>query len=134
MNNEQKDHSLPSASLVQNGLLGAVELRREETEIRDHSHLMDAEGTSDIQPSELDVQHHLSEYGWIADEIDIFYDSMQKIWRWNCSISKPVDKLLNEAEILSIKRLRQKGLQYYEIAERIGISKDRVKSICNGGR
>ncbi len=43
------------------------------------------------------------------------------------------EKLLNEAEILSIKRLRQKGLQYYEIADRIGISEERVKSICKGG-
>ena len=43
------------------------------------------------------------------------------------------EKLLNEAEILSIKRLRQKGLQYYEIADRIGISEERVRSICKGG-
>lgn len=76
-------------SLVQNGMLGAVKLRREETEIRDHAHLMDAEGTSDLQPSELDVQHHVAEYGWVANEIDIFYDSMQQIWRWSCKISKP---------------------------------------------
>lgn len=72
-----------------NALLGAVNLRREETEIRDQLHLMDAEGTSDVQPSELDVQRHLAEYGWVADEIDIFFDSMQHIWRWNCTISKP---------------------------------------------
>jgi len=78
-----------SAAIEQNGLLGAVNLLRENTEIRDHSHLMDAEGSCDLQPSELDVQRHLAECGWIADEIDIFYDSMQQIWRWNCKISKP---------------------------------------------
>ena len=36
---------------------------------------------------------------------------------------------LNEAEILSIKRLRQKGLTYYDIAERIGISVRQVKHV-----
>lgn len=40
-----------------------------------------------------------------------------------------MDKILNEAEIISIKILYQKGLQVYEIAERIGISSERVKEI-----
>lgn len=78
-----------SAGIAQNPLLGAVNLRRENTEIRDHSHLMDADGSCDLQPSELDVQRHVAECGWVADEIDIFYDSMQHVWRWNCTISKP---------------------------------------------
>lgn len=88
-NEEQKDEQPTEAGMAQSPMLGAVSLSRSETEIRDHLHLMDAEGTSDVQPSELDIQRHLAEYGWVADEIDIFYDSMQHIWRWNCAISKP---------------------------------------------
>lgn len=38
-------------------------------------------------------------------------------------------KILNESEILSIKRLRQKKVSITDIAERIGISVDRVKAI-----
>ncbi len=40
------------------------------------------------------------------------------------------DKILNEAEILSIKRLRHKGLKYADIADRIGVSVERCKEIC----
>lgn len=40
------------------------------------------------------------------------------------------EKILNEAEMLSIKRLRQKKVPYEDIADRIGISVERVKAIC----
>jgi len=40
------------------------------------------------------------------------------------------DKMLNEAEILNIKRLREKKVPYEDIADRIGISIERVKAIC----
>lgn len=40
------------------------------------------------------------------------------------------EKTLNEAEILSIKRLRQKKVPYEDIADRIVISVERVKAIC----
>ena len=39
------------------------------------------------------------------------------------------EKMLNEAELLSIKRLRAKKVPYEDIAERIGISVERVKAI-----
>jgi len=39
-------------------------------------------------------------------------------------------KLLSEAEILSIKRLRAKKVPYEDIAQRIGISVERIKAIC----
>ena len=44
------------------------------------------------------------------------------------------DKMLKEAEILSIKRLREKKVPYQDIADRIGISVERVKAICNKKR
>ena len=44
------------------------------------------------------------------------------------------DKMLKEAEILSIKRLREKKVPYQDIADRIGISVERVKAICKKKR
>lgn len=40
------------------------------------------------------------------------------------------DRMLNEAEILSIKRLNSKKVSLQDISDRIGISVDRVKEIC----
>ena len=47
--------------------------------------------------------------------------------RWPEMI-KP-DKTLNAAEILSIKRLKAKGVPYEDIAARIGISIERLKEM-----
>lgn len=44
------------------------------------------------------------------------------------------EKILNEAELLSIKRLREKKAPYEDIANRIGISVERVKAICKKKR
>lgn len=44
------------------------------------------------------------------------------------------EKMLNEAELLSIKRLREKKVPYEDIADRIGISVERVKAICKKKR
>lgn len=41
-----------------------------------------------------------------------------------------MEKVLNEAELLSIKRLRYKKVSFADIADRIGISEERVKVIC----
>lgn len=40
------------------------------------------------------------------------------------------EKLLNEAELLCIKRLREKKVPFEDIAQRIGISAERVMAIC----
>lgn len=55
------------------------------------AHQMWAEGTSigsgeGLEPKEQDIQHLLSGEGWVADEIDIWFDDLQKIWRWSCKI------------------------------------------------
>ena len=39
---------------------------------------------------------------------------------------------LNEAEVLSIRRLRSKGATLKDIADRIGISKAQVSAVANG--
>ena len=49
---------------------------------------MDAEGTSDEQPTEKAIQTLLGVEGWCCDEIDIWFDDMQGFWRWNCTIKK----------------------------------------------
>lgn len=68
-------------------------VNREHTEIFDQTHKKWAEGTSigageGLQPKEQDIQHLLSGEGWVADEIDIWFDSLQKFWRWSCKITK----------------------------------------------
>ena len=65
-----------------------MKLLRENTEIRDKKFLMDADGTSENEPSELDIIKHLEYEGWLCDEIDIWYDNMMGFWRWNCKITK----------------------------------------------
>lgn len=66
---------------------------REHTEICDQAHQMWAEGTSiggseGLEPKETDIQKLLGSEGWEADEIDIWFDTLQKFWRWSCKIAK----------------------------------------------
>jgi len=56
------------------------------SEIRDQAHLMDAEGTSDEQPSINEIESFLAQKGWQPNDIDIWFDNMQGFWRWNCKI------------------------------------------------
>ena len=44
------------------------------------------------------------------------------------------EKMLNEADLLSIKRLRAKKVPYQDIADRFGISVERIKNICKQKR
>ncbi len=43
-----------------------------------------------------------------------------------------MDKVLNEAQILSVKRLRSKGLKYPEIADQVGITIAEVMGVIRG--
>lgn len=61
---------------------------RENTEIRDQSHEMWAEGTSDTDPHASDIKTFLEEYGYEASNMDSWYDSLQGFWRWSCDIKK----------------------------------------------
>lgn len=65
---------------------------RQHTVIFDQTHEMWAEGTSigeGLKPKEQDIQQLLGSEGWIADEIDIWFDNLQKFWRWSCKIARP---------------------------------------------
>ena len=60
----------------------------EETEFRTQKHLMDAEGTTIIEPSKEMVFSYVKSRGYYADAIDIYYDKMQHTFRWSCNIIK----------------------------------------------
>ena len=62
-------------------------IERKNTEIRDKKHLMDAEGTSDIEPKAEDIKSLLRLENWECSNIDIWFDNMQGFWRWNCDIA-----------------------------------------------
>ena len=57
-----------------------------EIEIRDQSHLMDASGTQDEKPSEAEIANALLKRGWLASDIEIFYDDLMGFWRWSSDI------------------------------------------------
>lgn len=59
-----------------------------ETEIRDQAHLMDAEGTCDERPAEIDIERYLKSRGYAGYQYNIHYDSFQGFWRWSCNIIK----------------------------------------------
>lgn len=65
---------------------------RKHTEIFDQAHQMWAEGTSiggeGLEPKEADIQKLLGSERWATDEIDIWFDNLQKFWRWSCKIAK----------------------------------------------
>ena len=58
------------------------------TEIRNHSHLMDAEGTCDDQPTEHEILSYLRSKGYDGFNLQIFFVNMQQTWRWDCDIRK----------------------------------------------
>lgn len=63
-------------------------IERTNTEIFDQAHQMWAEGTSSIEPLEVDIQNLLDGEGFGVDEIDFWFDNMQGFWRWCCKIYK----------------------------------------------
>jgi hypothetical protein len=76
---------LPSAQVLPNPML-AVVFSPDESEFRTQKHLMDAEGTTDTEPSKEAVFNYVKSRGYYADAIDVWYDTMQHIWRWSCNI------------------------------------------------
>ena len=56
-------------------------------EIRDQEHEMFAEGCHDEKPTECEVKAAIIRSGYVGRNVDIFYDNMQKLWRWTADIS-----------------------------------------------
>ena len=67
-------------------ILGEIMIDREEIEIRDHAHLMDAEGKHDFKPKCSEIREILEREGFIAKNIYITYDDFQFLWCWSCDI------------------------------------------------
>lgn len=55
-------------------------------EIRDQKHLMFAEGSSDIEPTNVAIVSVIKKQGYAASNIKIFFDNFQSIWRFNADI------------------------------------------------
>lgn len=85
MNKETNVEGLNVSPAIAKPML-AVVFRPEESEFRTQRHLMDAEGTTDIEPSKEAVFNYVKSRGYYADAIDVWYDTMQHTWRWSCNI------------------------------------------------
>lgn len=85
----KEENGLNSQPFANSNVKRHLSVARENTEIFDQEHEMYAEGTSDVEPLEKDIQLLLGDENWIADEIDIWLDTMQGFWRWWCSIERP---------------------------------------------
>ena len=70
-------------------VMRSANLLRENTEIRDQSHEMLAEGSCDDEPTKDEVIKFLNSLGWVGKCINISFDGMQNVWRWNCDIIRP---------------------------------------------
>lgn len=65
-------------------------VKRENTEIRDQPHEMWAEGMEEAtdKPESRDIEYLLNNESFQAFNIRIWFDDMQKYWRWNCDIKR----------------------------------------------
>ena len=61
-------------------------MKRSEIEIRDHAHLMDAEGSQDTEPSAIEITTALESEGFSPRNILISEDTLQGVWRWSCDL------------------------------------------------
>jgi len=50
--------------------------------------IMQAEGSCDQKPTEKEIEEFILTKGFYCDNIFIFYDNMQSVWRWDCDIVK----------------------------------------------
>jgi len=57
-------------------------------EIRDQKHLMVAEGSADEKPTEHKIMEAISAEGFEASNISMFYDTLQRFWRYTADIKK----------------------------------------------
>ncbi len=63
-------------------------IHRENTEIRNQSHEMWIEGMEDDKPTEDEIIDFVNGLGYATLKIEIWYDSMQCIYRWYADIKE----------------------------------------------
>ena len=57
-------------------------------EYRDQLHEMWVEGMSDEKPIDYDILRHASKRGYYVNNIDVWYDELQSIWRYIGNLEK----------------------------------------------
>lgn len=63
-------------------------IKGEDFEIFDQAYMMYAEGCQYDKPTEVDVSLAVSHAYYYAYNIEIFFDDLQKFWRWTCDIKR----------------------------------------------
>jgi len=62
-------------------------IQREDFTIYDQVHQMYAEGCQSNEPLEDDIWIAVEVTGYKASYIKVYFDNVQKLWRWGCEIS-----------------------------------------------
>lgn len=63
-------------------------INRDDVEIRNQQHLMDAEGSHNEKPTESEIVDLLKNEGYNSDGLEIWHDDLMNLWSWNCDIEK----------------------------------------------
>ncbi len=63
-------------------------MKRDDVEIRDQIHLMDAEGRQADEPSETEIKAVIEGEGFLAKNVRKQFDELQNDWAWSCDIQK----------------------------------------------
>ena len=64
-------------------------IERKNTSIFDTTDDKSAEGTSEKKPNVKDIEALLKAENWLVYDVDVWFDSMQGFWRWDCNIIRP---------------------------------------------
>jgi len=92
-------------------------------EVRDSLHLMNFEGSKDKEPTEEEVEKAVFGRGFIASNIMIDFDKMQKFWRTSGDIEKIKTIAIGQYSI------SQLNIDDFEIA---GPYNNQKKIVCGG--
>ena len=63
-------------------------IKREDVEIRNQAHLMEAEGSQIEKPTLLEINTLLNEEGYNSSGLGLWHDDLMGLWSWNCDIEK----------------------------------------------
>lgn len=63
-----------------------MNINKNNSVIRDHYLMMDAQGECDKEPTKKEIEEFLMVKGWIPSKIKVDYDKWIKKWRWECKL------------------------------------------------